>query len=293
MRLVTIRRLAGAGTGLVLRASATQVGLALVYHQVTAEPRPGREIVATAGTEQFEAHLRHLARWYRVVPAGSLGAAVRGRRRWERLPVAITFDDDSVSHVTQVLPRLQAHGLQATFFLCGASLDAPFAFWWERLQRGVDAGARPMAEAMAMTAEIEAMSPTDRRAAAAELGEQVRALAAAGQEIGFHTRDHHPLPQLDDDELAEALTVGRAELETVVANPLRTLAYPHGLSDDRVRVAARSGGYASCFTTEAEAIVPSTDPMRMGRADPTRWSKALFGYTVSRTMWKGRRSGRR
>jgi peptidoglycan/xylan/chitin deacetylase (PgdA/CDA1 family) len=33
------------------------------------------------------------------------------------------------------MPVLERHVAPATFFLNGASLERPFAFWWERLQR--------------------------------------------------------------------------------------------------------------------------------------------------------------
>src|SRR5439155_16235616 len=44
----------------------------------------------------------------------------------------------------------------------------------------------------------------------------LRPLADAGMEVGFHPRSHDYLPALDDDSLARAMTDGRAELEQVV-----------------------------------------------------------------------------
>ena len=70
--------------------------------------------------------------------AADILGAIRSRRRGERFPVAITFDDDLPEHVHEALPALRAAGVKATFFLNGASLDAPHAFWWEDLQRAVD-----------------------------------------------------------------------------------------------------------------------------------------------------------
>ena len=71
----------------------------------------------------------------------------------------------------------------------------------------------------------------------------MRELARAGFEIGFHTRDHRPLPELTDDELARALVDGRAALEEAAGRRLRVLAYPHGSADERVAAAARSAGH--------------------------------------------------
>jgi hypothetical protein len=55
----------------------------------------------------------------------------------------------------------------------------------------------------------------------------VEALAAAGFEIGFHTRNNEDLVGLGDEELRVAMSAGRFELERI-ANPLSTISYPHG-----------------------------------------------------------------
>ena len=123
------------------RWSKRRVGLALCYHRIS-DPQGDaeRELVPALGIKGFEAHVRYLNRRCRLVRASELLDAARERRRGERFPVAITFDDDLPSHVRGAMPVLQRHGAPATFFLCGASLERPFAFWWERLQRAWDRG---------------------------------------------------------------------------------------------------------------------------------------------------------
>ena len=79
----------------ILRLSARRAGLALVYHRIGDPPGdPDRELVPARGTAQFESELRHLKKRYRVVPASRLLEAAAARRRGERFPVSITFDDD-------------------------------------------------------------------------------------------------------------------------------------------------------------------------------------------------------
>ncbi len=141
-----IRRLAGSPPGrlaryALLRLSGRRAGLALVYHKLGDPPGdPRRELVPALSPRLFEAQLGHLARLYRVVPCRELQEAVAARRRGQRFPVAITFDDDLASHAGHALPALRAAGLPATFFLSGASLESPHRFWWERLQAAVDGG---------------------------------------------------------------------------------------------------------------------------------------------------------
>ena len=112
-----------------------------MYHSVDhRRGDPRRELVPPHEAGLFEAQVRFLAKHYRVVPAAGLQDAVRARRRGQRFPAAITFDDDLACHESISLPILRRCGVTATFFLSGASLDRPFSFHFERLQRAHDAG---------------------------------------------------------------------------------------------------------------------------------------------------------
>ena len=279
------------------RWSKRRVGLALCYHHVS-DPQgdPERELVPALGTERFEAHVRYLKRRFRLVRASELLDAARERRRGGRFPVAITFDDDLPSHVRGAMPVLERHGAPATFFLNGASLERPFAFWWERLQRAWDRGELDpgtLEELMAgevdpgqptikrVSAAIQALPPGRRRELAQELGNHagpdppdsgmragdVRRLAAAGFEIGFHTLHHDALPGLDDPALSEAMIDGKGELERAAETPVVAIAYPYGKVDRRVADAARTAGYRWGFTSSAEAVGPGSDRLMLGRHD--------------------------
>ena len=131
----------GALANVMKRWSTDRVGVAIVFHRI-GDPQgdPAKEFVPARGTRLFESQVRHLKRGYRLVKASELLAACRTRRIGQRIPVAITFDDDLASHASVAMPILQNAGVPATFFLCGASLDRPFAFWWERLQVALDNG---------------------------------------------------------------------------------------------------------------------------------------------------------
>lgn len=300
----------------VLRLSARQVGIALIYHSV--DPVQGdleRQIVPPHGAELFEAQVRHLKRRYRVVAADELPAIVKARRRGERFPVAITFDDDLQCHTDVVLPILVRAGATATFFLTGSSLESPLALWWERLQRAFDSdldlpelqtvrasSSRARRSIHEIGRDVERMSPPDREAFSATLAEKlgpdppesglrtegVRTLVAAEMSIGFHTARHDPLPTLDDDALSRAMTVGRDELETVVGRKLNVIAYPHGHVDSRVVAAARSAGFDFGYTTRVEPVRPDSEPLLLGRLGPSYRSTGHFALQLVRCLLQGR-----
>jgi peptidoglycan/xylan/chitin deacetylase (PgdA/CDA1 family) len=279
----------------------SRAGLVLVYHRV--EPRPGNhadEFSPPMSMSALSAQLEHLARRYHVVPATALLQELGAARNRRRPLVSITFDDDSVTHLRWAAPELRRIGLPATFFLNGASLDAPRTYWWDRLQTGLDLGmdweqlvsrdviamstSRQGGPTVATVSEaVQRLTPTVRQALHRDLlplvgpdpsdagirEEQVRALVSAGFELGFHTRDHEPLSLVDDATLHQQLREGRSDLERIYGRPLDTIAYPHGKADARVARAARDAGYRLGFTVEWARSTRSTDPLLIGRIDPT------------------------
>ena len=288
-----------------LRRTALRAGVAVAYHRVGAPAGdPERELDPALDPAVLERQLAHLSARHRLVPASRLAAAVRLRARGEPFPVAITFDDDLASHATHAAPAAERAGATATFFLNGASLDGPHAFWWDRLRRAVELGVELPAPAdarrpiRATGLLVEQLPAAERDAFAERLGElvgadpedsglraaQVARLAAAGHEIGFHTRGHHRLTDLDDDALQRELRDGRDRLAELAGAPLDTIAYPHGHADARVAAAARAAGYRAGFTTEPKAVTPTCDPLRQPRLDAPLDSAGRLALAVARLL---------
>jgi peptidoglycan/xylan/chitin deacetylase (PgdA/CDA1 family) len=291
------------------RLTGRQVGLALMYHGIGERGDPERELVPAFDARLFADQLRHLGRRYRLVRASELQQAARSRRRGERFPVAVTFDDDDRSHVATALPLLKTAGAPATFFLSGASLDRPHRFWFERL--GPALAERPdevrglLGEPLARAASIHELSEGVQRLPEAERdafsdglealagpdppdqglrAEHVRELAEAGCEIGFHTLRHHGLPSLEDASLQRELREGRERLAEAAGHDAGVLAYPHGLVDERVAAAAREAAFACAFTTVPEAVRPDSDPLLLGRLVPSSSSLGHFALQLARRL---------
>jgi peptidoglycan/xylan/chitin deacetylase (PgdA/CDA1 family) len=284
------------------RLSARRTGAAIVYHRIGETGGDAtREILADLSTPVFRRQMRHFERHYEVVHADELLEAVQRRRRGERVPLCITFDDDLAAHVRIALPELRRAGVPATFFLGGVSLDGPHAFWWQDLQCAVDemlvaadslphvpepdlraALDREPKAIFRVAAAIERLTPKQReetvaalRAAVGERGadeglraNDVQALSAGGCDVGFHTVRHDPLPSLDDAALENALQDGRDVLSALVGSPLTAIAYPHGKADERVAAAARAAGFTVGFVTGRSAVSAEADPLLLPRIPP-------------------------
>lgn len=296
--------------------------MALVYHRVAeGAGDPSHELVPAVARVAFESQLRLLLRHYSVVPASDLVPAIRARKRGQRIPVAVTFDDDLPEHVEVVRPILTAAGAPATFFLCGSSLDQPFFHWWESLQLAVDRDllvpgdlqVLPEAHVQAarnrvpgaiheLAGEVERMAPDERLRLAVDLSRlvggheggvrlsaaDVQALAAAGFEIGFHTRRHDVLVGLPAEVVEQRLMEGRERLEVLAQRPLSAVAYPHGKADEVVAAAAANAGFRAGFTGFKEAATASTDPLLVGRLEPRPTDSArALGEKIAMVLLHG------
>jgi peptidoglycan/xylan/chitin deacetylase (PgdA/CDA1 family) len=308
-----------------LRLTRRRIGVAVMYHGVADETGdPARELVPPHGINLFESQLRHLSAHFRLVPASELLGAARERRRGERFPAAVTFDDDLASHARTAMPALRRLLAPATFFVCGASLDGPHRFWWQALQAALDRGEErtarraverrcgrlPGADAVPLirrlAAAIEGLRPTDREAVTAELesvagpppqdaglsASDLQALAEEGFEIGFHTLRHHRLTALDDDELRRALRDGLERLEGALESRPAVISYPHGRADARVAAAAREAGFRCGFTSRPEAVTSASDALLLGRVEPSFRSRGHLALQLARCLLRGAAAAR-
>lgn len=312
------RRLRGPAAAVLrplLRASGGKVGVALVYHGVRPREPEAIQVVPSIGRERIRDHLRHLSRHYTVVPLPELITAAARRRRGERYPVALSFDDDLGEHLDHAAPLLAAEQVPATFFLCGRDLLGDGEFWWETLQRAAESGVSTadlgslagMGNNSATTkpglreiaAEIETLSEQDRGAVVAQLtalvgegtperrlgDEQISNLTRSGHTVGFHTRRHQVLTTLDSDALASALSDGRDQLSGASGMPIEMIAYPHGKADMRVANAAREAGFRFGLETGASVIGPGSDPLRLRRLAADELTVDELGAAIAAVLF--------
>jgi peptidoglycan/xylan/chitin deacetylase (PgdA/CDA1 family) len=92
----------------------------------------------------------------------------------------------------------------------------------------------------------------------------VRALTAAGWELGAHSRTHADLTGVPDERLAREVTGSRRMLERRFGVRVRFFSYPAGSYDARVIAAVRRTGYAGATTTEP-GVGRRTEPFTLRR----------------------------
>lgn len=132
--------------------------------------------------------------------------------------VALTFDDGYEDAATIVLPALERSGYVATFYVTTGYVGTA-----GHLSQG-----------------------------------QIRALAAAGNQIGAHTVNHLDLTTLADGRLAGELSDSRATLEHWIGARVTSVAYPAGRLNARVRDAAVRAGYDAAVSTQPGTLTSTS-----------------------------------
>ncbi len=215
----------------------------LCWHRV--DDAPGPMSVTPA---ELEAQLDAVAAWGAVVlPLEEAWSRVRAGTL-PRRAVALTFDDGYLSTATHAWPALQRRAWPATCFVVPDYLETGHEFPW-------DAAAGHPAPVMSTA--------------------QVLDLAGRGMDIGSHTMTHRWLPRLPDEELDRELVGSRRHLEALLGRPVRSLAYPAGHHDPRVRRAVRAAGYASAYSTARGRSVARTGSYEVRRTVVPRSAEDL------------------
>ena len=123
--------------------------------------------------------------------------------------ISFTFDDGFESAYTKALPILDKAGIKGTWYIITKSLG----------------------ESGYMTAE------------------QIKALAADGQEVGGHTRTHPHLPRLTLEQQENEIAGSQQDLLALGIDP-KSFAYPYGEHNDDSLTAVEAAGFTSARTTD-------------------------------------------
>jgi peptidoglycan/xylan/chitin deacetylase (PgdA/CDA1 family) len=226
----------------------------LMYHDV-APHRPGSRLNGwRVLPEDFARQLKLLAQ------SGYRGVSLRDlldRPDAPKKRVVLTFDDGYVGVLTRALPLLVARGFTATVFVVSAKLG------------GVN--------------DWDGETP----GAALITADGVRALAAAGIEIGSHGATHRPLTELSDADLAAEVEGSKAALEAVTGAPVVSFCYPYGNFDDRVVAAVRDAGYRAATVIRGGISPDLSDPFRLKRI-AVRGTNTLLDFSIALTRGRSR-----
>ena len=295
----------------------------MIFHRVLPEPDP--LFPGDPDRERFDTLCGWLAAWYNVLPLDEAVQRLRQRSLPERA-LAITFDDGYADNHDIAMPVLRAHGLCATFFIATGFLDGG-RMWNDTViealrhctaaeldLEGLGPALPPRLDLSTIEARRASMErllpackylrPDERLRVVERIAErarvvprsdlmlssaQVKAMAAAGMQIGAHTVNHPILARLDEHEARFELAHSKGVLEDLLGAPVPLFAYPNGVPDRdygaRDVALARAAGFAAAVST-APGAACADDPLQYELPRFTPWDRgrAKFALRLARNL---------
>ena len=155
-----------------------------------------------------------------------------GQKAGESLPaksVIISFDDGWSAQEGVVRAELEPRGMHAVFFVYTAAV-----------------GATPNNSGYISW-------------------QQLRILESAGHEVQSHTVSHGRLTDMPPSQLDREMRESRTIIEREMHHPVKVIAYPFGIYDERVMRAASAAGYEFGLRADADLVVGKPLQYRMPR----------------------------
>ena len=238
MPIICRRCASGGGRQLAAQANTASRCRILFYHRV-ADTCRNDWTMPTQVVRSADPLAARAVRFGDVSQAAQARIA-SGRNRW---PTAcITFDDGYADNRRFAIPLLLKYQIPFTYFV-----STDHVLRGEPFPHDVKAG-RPLA--------VNTLA-------------QLRELAAAGVEIGAHTRSHADLgANLSTAQLADEIVGSKHELENALGVPIRYFAFPYGqhanLSAEAFRIALEAGFSGVCSAYGGYNF-PGDDPFHLRR----------------------------
>jgi len=236
------------------RAAVTLHVPVLMYHHV----RPPSLIPSSeqypdlyVDPKLFDAQMAALKAWHwHTITSAALAKAVKAGTTLPARTIVITFDDGRPDAYTYAFPILKKYGFVATFFIIPSRIGTSTH-----------------------------LSST-----------QIKALAAAGNEIANHTWSHPDLTGLSYDGVRTEVRRASDSIQSLVGVRPTTLAYPSGRYNSTVMSAVNAEGIYLAFTTAAGAREDQATRLyepRIRIHGVSRRSDGTFsgGTTSSGLMW--------
>jgi len=173
--------------------------------------------------------------------------------------VVITFDDGYQRNATVAAPILERYNLRASFFVTTEFMGTSFVPWWD---------ARKNIPTKWMN------------------WDQVRALRAAGHEVGSHTQTHVDLGVVSRDEARREIGGGGERLDAELGEHSGLFAYPYGgranMSEENQSLMKELGMRCN-LSAYGGTVKPGDDPYRLKRITVSRWyvSPYHFGFELA------------
>jgi len=251
---------------------------------------PLNDMVISAAPEEFARELKYLKANFDVISIPQLLHGFENPAELPDRPAVITFDDGYIDNYTCAFPLLRDAGLAGCFFVCTALVGTRRMLWQEQWvvclkhsrskridspfgpddppylldsEGFADARARFRRNALRLPwARVPEMLERLRESTGVNPEEFIteplfmnwdalRGMAAAGMDIGGHTRNHPALARVEGQALSDEITGCYDDLVRQLGKPPLAFAYPFGSPDvmsDAADEVIERAGVKACFS---------------------------------------------
>jgi peptidoglycan/xylan/chitin deacetylase (PgdA/CDA1 family) len=293
----------------------------LMYHRIASTTIDPHDTCVAPDT--FRAHLDAIRKaGCHVVPLHELADRVRARDIPHR-SVALTLDDGYVDGLTDAAPLLGEFGFPATFFVVADTLEEPYEYWWDALQRVfLSRRALPTTMCLDSLPPVATASEAERRSAhdllvagfytcsrdrrdallseildwsgigppepesprPMTVGELVRLADSPLVSIGSHTRSHLWLPAQQPSVQRQEILDSRVHLELSLKRQVTMFSYPYGAYAPETVDLVRDAGYLAAVTTFERTVTGHDDVLLLPRYGVSNWDAEEFGRRLQRAF---------
>lgn len=195
--------------------------------------------------DEFRQHLDYLReQGYTAITLQDFMRARKGKQELPAKPVILTFDDGYEDNYTTLLPILEEYGIRANVFMVTNMIGREGYLTWDEL----------------------------------------RDMQNRGIEIGSHTADHLPLPNLPADVQEKEVHLSKLLLEWNGIKTVFHFSYPNGAYTKELPGLLHDTEYLSGVTGDAGINTMETDPYLLQRVNIPH---PHFGLTEFKLrLWK-------
>jgi peptidoglycan/xylan/chitin deacetylase (PgdA/CDA1 family) len=210
----------------------------------------------TMSNPDFVAQIDWLAQRFELISlADGQQRLIEGRN--SKPAVCITFDDGYDANCDEAVPLLIERKIPCTYFVSSRCVLSRIPFPHDVSER---CSARP------------------------NTPEQIRSMAAAGIEIGAHTRTHADIGRLHNPrEIVAEIAGSKTDLEQALGREVRFFAFPYGQPNNMNPLAfeiAREHGYRAVCSAYGGYNFPGDDPFHIQRIFPDSMARMKNWLTV-------------
>lgn len=180
----------------------------LLYHWIAVSPSDGPNYTSPyyVKPEMFDAEMKLLHDWgYTTITIDMLLKSIGEGADLPPRPMLITFDDGHLNNYTTAFPIMQKYGFTGVLYIVGNYVGV----------------------ADYLNAD------------------QIKEMAAAGWEVGSHSMTHSDLTALEPQRQRMEVVDSKDFLEKTLGVPVKSIAYPFGLSNSGVIDYAHFAGYSA------------------------------------------------